>query len=126
MLFRPLQVLFATSLIPVTTALQSIYFATLASSGGYVCSEIFPLKSLIARHILISVPWMSSRLAILAYDLQIDRFEQNFLLAFFLDSNPCTDGASFGYLPVGFDNCNQDMTILGHENITFTGSKSYT
>ncbi|CAF9936639.1 MAG: hypothetical protein ALECFALPRED_006908 [Alectoria fallacina] len=84
MQFSPLQLVFATFLVPFTTALQTIYLATLASSGG------------------------------------------NNYLAFFSDSNPCTDGTRFGYLPVGFDNCNQDITILGHENITFTGCKPYT
>ncbi|KAF6233250.1 hypothetical protein HO173_008539 [Letharia columbiana] len=47
-------------------------------------------------------------------------------IAFFSDSNPCTDGTLFGYTPEGFEDCNEDLTILGHQNITFTGCKPTT
>lgn len=47
-------------------------------------------------------------------------------IAFFSDSNPCTDGTLFGYTPRGFADCNEDLTILGHPNITFTGCKAVT
>ena len=42
-------------------------------------------------------------------------------IAWFSDSDPCNDGTRFGYLPRGFNDCNEPLTILGHTNITFTG-----
>ncbi|MCJ1454040.1 hypothetical protein MMC28_004390 [Mycoblastus sanguinarius] len=71
-------------LVPLATALQSIYLGTDSSSG-----------------------------------------QQGTYIAFFSDSDPCQSGTRFGFLPAGFDNCNQDLTILGHANITFTGCKPY-
>ena len=41
-------------------------------------------------------------------------------IAFFSDSDPCNDGTVFGSTP-NFQDCNKDLTILGHTNITFTG-----
>ena len=81
MQFPLFQLLFATSLIPLATSLQSIYLATLSTSA--------------ARS----------------------------FITFFSDSNPCTDGTLFGFTPRGFADCNEDLTILGHPNITFTGCK---
>ncbi|CAD6575065.1 MAG: hypothetical protein ASARMPREDX12_007079 [Alectoria sarmentosa] len=52
--------------------------------------------------------------------------QQGTYIAFFSDSDPCNDGTRFGNLPQGFDNCNQNLTILGHPDITFTGCKPYT
>lgn len=79
MQFSLLQLLFATSLIPLAAGLQTIYLAYIASSG-------------------------------------LPHF-----IAFFSDSNPCTDGTLFGYTPRGFADCNENITILGHQDITFTG-----
>ena len=46
-------------------------------------------------------------------------------IAFFSDSDPCNDGTTFGgpYCDGSF--CNEDITILGHPNITFTGCKAH-
>ena len=74
--------LLATSIIPITTALQSIYLGTLSTSA--------------ARS----------------------------FIAFFSDSNPCADGTLFGFTPRGFADCDENLTILGHPNITFTGCKA--
>lgn len=52
--------------------------------------------------------------------------QQGTYIAFFADSDPCNDGTRFGFLPQGFNNCNQNLTILGHPDITFTGCKPYT
>ena len=44
-------------------------------------------------------------------------------VAWFSDSDVCSDGTAFGSI-VGSsfsDYCNKDITILGHTNITFTG-----
>ncbi|CAF9925806.1 MAG: hypothetical protein ALECFALPRED_003222 [Alectoria fallacina] len=43
-------------------------------------------------------------------------------IAWFSDSDPCADGATgFGYAYCAGNFCNEDITILGHPNITFTG-----
>lgn len=44
-------------------------------------------------------------------------------IAFFSDSDPCTDAVLFpnGFALFGFHECDERITILGHENITFTG-----
>ncbi|KAM0804307.1 hypothetical protein BDR22DRAFT_885574 [Usnea florida] len=49
---------------------------------------------------------------------------QTIYLAYVASSgfNPCNDGAVIGYTPLGFANqCNQNITILGHQDIAFTG-----
>lgn len=38
----------------------------------------------------------------------------------------CGSLAFAGFLPAGFVNCNQNLTILSHAEITFTGCKPYT
>ncbi|CAD6581309.1 MAG: hypothetical protein ASARMPRED_000579 [Alectoria sarmentosa] len=94
------------SLLPLTMALQTIYLAVDTSSGQqYVSSSVlFPLS------------------------INLDRppLKTGTYIAFFSDSDPCNDGTRFGNLPQGFDNCNQNLTILGHPDITFTGCKPYT
>ena len=42
-------------------------------------------------------------------------------IAWFSDSDPCSDGTSFGNIFNQFRNCDQAISILGHEGITFTG-----
>lgn len=44
-----------------------------------------------------------------------------FYIAWFSDTNPCTAGVPFGNPWDGFRDCNINLTILDHENITFTG-----
>ena len=41
-------------------------------------------------------------------------------LAFFSDSDACNDGVAFGSINT-FTYCDVPLTLLGHENITFTG-----
>lgn len=79
-----LQLLLATSSIPLAASLQSICLGVLGNSA--------------ARS----------------------------FITFFSDSNPCTDGTLFGFTPRGFADCNENLTILGHQNITFTGCKPLT
>ena len=44
-------------------------------------------------------------------------------IAFFSDSDPCNDGTTFGPVYCEGNFCNQNITILGHADITFTGCK---
>lgn len=46
---------------------------------------------------------------------------RNLFIAFFSNSDTCNDGTIFGFVPNGFTECNQNLTILGHPNNTFTG-----
>ena len=75
-----LQLLLATSMVPLATALQSMYFGSFGEAGGY------------------------------------------FYFTWFSDSDPCltTDGVILDYILSGF-HCDRPFTMMGHENLTFTG-----
>lgn len=42
-------------------------------------------------------------------------------IAWFSDSDPCNDGVRFGSFNRGFLECQTQLTLLGHPNITFSG-----
>ena len=74
------QLLLATSMVPLATALQTMYFGFFGGAGA------------------------------------------EFYFTWFSDSDPClaTDGVILNYVEVGF-HCDEPFTMMGHENLTFTG-----
>lgn len=140
--------LFAASLIPLALTLQTIYLGYIGSSGLYVLSGVQTIQpinpkkspipvaapfSLLTPHPhpipIIPIPAPSSLPTPITRNpnpkltYPLPPYSPHFI-AFFSDSPPCTDGAIFGYTPEGFaDNCNTNITILGHPDISFTGCK---
>ncbi len=114
---------------PLTVALQSIYFGAIGSDSGYVSllttnTQIQAISRTIKTNPLL-IP-VSSPKEHPPNSLNLPRPSE--CIAFFSDSNPCTDGnASFSYVTNAYCSgnfCNEPITILGHQNTVFTGCKS--
>ena len=84
------------------------------------------LLSSSSRNCLLDLPCLPKGLRNNEPQTLTQHSHRNHFIAFFSDSNPCTDGTLFGIPQIGFQNCNQPLTILGHQNITFTGCPPYT
>lgn len=111
-------------------ALQTIYLRFYERGPEYVFRSVLSPLSITHNQSAFVLPKRVSNSSIpdLTGDaILIYRYcTRNSFIAFFSNSDACNDSTIFGFVPNGFTECNQTLTILGHPNNTFTGRKPQT